>query len=155
MNFKPKHCLMFLFIFMVMNNLITAEEEDEKDPIITRTCASKLKLDTCYLESKTIENGVEKVLFLCFDDVETEPNGMRKEDAEKVAEFIKEIGKNYDVLVVHCDAGISRSSGVAAAIMKYLYNNDAKIFDSPMYQPNMRCYRLVLDALHSESPSRH
>ena len=63
MNFKPKHCLMFLFIFMVMNNLITAEEEeeDEQDPIITRTCASKLELDTCYLESKTVENGVEKV----------------------------------------------------------------------------------------------
>ena len=38
-----------------MNNLITAES------IITRTCASKLELDTCYLESKTFDGKDELV----------------------------------------------------------------------------------------------
>ena len=54
MNFNSKHCLMFLSIFMVMNNLITAR-------ITIRTCASKLELDTCFLESVVTENGVEKM----------------------------------------------------------------------------------------------
>ena len=55
MNFKPKHCLMFLFIFMVMNNLITAEE------VTIKTCASELELDTCYLQSTTREGSVKTV----------------------------------------------------------------------------------------------
>ena len=100
---------------------------------------------------KINENGVAKVLFLKFDDTETENYGMTKKDAKNVAKFIKEIGEEHDILIVHCDAGISRSSGVAAAIMKYLYNDDTPIFNNPLYQPNMRCYRLVLNALYDDN----
>ena len=53
MNFRSKHCLMFLSIFMALNNVISAY-------ITIRTCASKLELDTCFLESQVIEDGVEK-----------------------------------------------------------------------------------------------
>lgn len=53
---------------------------------------------------------------------------------------------NVDV-IVHCDAGISRSSGVAAAILKAYTGDDSQIFNSPRYRPNMRCYRVVLDEL--------
>ena len=47
---------------------------------------------------------------------------------------------------MHCEAGQSRSAGVAAAIMKYLYNNDTDIFNNRYYKPNMLCYRKVLNA---------
>lgn len=121
------------------------------NPYIFKTAMISIySLDDIPNDIKISENGVAKVLHISFNDVENDKYGIQKEDAEKIAEFIKEIEENYDVLVVHCDAGISRSSGVAAAIMKYLYNDDTKIFDSSIYQPNMRCYRLVLDALHSD-----
>lgn len=50
-------------------------------------------------------------------------------------------------IIVHCDAGISRSAGIAAAILKAKTGDDSQIFDSPRYSPNMRCYRLVLNEL--------
>lgn len=53
---------------------------------------------------------------------------------------------NTDV-IVHCDAGISRSSGIAAAILKAYTGDDSQIFNSPRYRPNMRCYRVVLTEL--------
>ena len=71
---------------------------------------------------------------------------------EADAQLIKRLLKKYpdtDV-IVHCDAGISRSSGVAAAILKATTDDDSQIFNSPKYRPNMRCYRMVLDELMSE-----
>lgn len=53
-------------------------------------------------------------------------------------------------VIVHCDAGISRSSGVAAAILKAKTGDDSQIFNSPKYRPNMRCYRIVLNELMQE-----
>lgn len=53
---------------------------------------------------------------------------------------------NTDV-IVHCDAGISRSSGIAAAILKAYTNDDIIIFDNPKYRPNMLCYRTTLNEL--------
>lgn len=53
-------------------------------------------------------------------------------------------------VIVHCDAGISRSSGVAAAILKATTGDDSQIFNSPKYRPNMLCYRTVLDELMKE-----
>lgn len=54
-------------------------------------------------------------------------------------------------VIVHCDAGISRSSGVAAAILKAKTGDDSQIFNSPKFRPNMRCYRIVLDELMKEN----
>ena len=53
-------------------------------------------------------------------------------------------------MIVHCDAGISRSSGVAAAILKAKTGDDSQIFNNPKYRPNMRCYRIVLDEFMQE-----
>ena len=50
-------------------------------------------------------------------------------------------------LIVHCDAGISRSAGVAAAVTEAEGGDPAGIFDSPYYEPNHHCYRLVLEVL--------
>lgn len=50
-------------------------------------------------------------------------------------------------IIVHCDAGISRSSGIAAAILKAYTGDDSQIFNSPRYVPNMRCYRVLLEEL--------
>jgi len=88
-------------------------------------------------------------LFLRFDDVDRgTPNCINETHANKINDFIKNIPDNENQrLVVHCGAGVSRSAGVAAAIMKFLYDDDWPIFNSPKYRPNMTCYRMVLGKL--------
>lgn len=84
-----------------------------------------------------------------FDDVEIkEKNSITPEQANKIAEAVREVEGKVDRIIVHCEAGISRSSGVAAAIMKYLFNDDMAIFNNGKYTPNMTCYRMVLNALN-------
>lgn len=70
---------------------------------------------------------------------------MTDDDAKKVSSFVKR-HPNTDI-IVHCDAGISRSAGVAAAIMKWSTGDDTPIFNSWHYHPNMWAYRKTLNAL--------
>ena len=70
---------------------------------------------------------------------------MQFSDADKIAEFVSQ---NRDkVIIVHCDAGQSRSAGVAAAISRYYNGCDFEYFDHPCYTPNMFCYRLMMEAM--------
>lgn len=68
------------------------------------------------------------------------------EDASRIAKTVKKYKNKVQQIIVHFDAGISRSAGVAAAISRYLNNDDFKWF-SPPYDPNMMCYFKVLFAL--------
>ena len=101
-------------------------------------------------------NGVQAVLRLMFADADgpgpdvygrpvTEKDMMNEEHAKAIKVFLQE-HPGTDI-IVHCDAGISRSAGVAAGIMKALTGDDSPIFDSPRYRPNMWCYRKTLEAL--------
>lgn len=71
------------------------------------------------------------------------------EDARRIAKTVKKYQGKVKQIYVHCDAGIPRSAGVAAAISKYLNNDDFKWFVS-LYCPNMTCYTKVLFALNEE-----
>ena len=96
---------------------------------------------------------------LCFDDVDRDipgRNGLRcisERQALRIARFVDENRDRVKEFIVHCGAGISRSAGAAAAIMKYLNGSDSPIFDSPGYQPNMKVYRTVLNALFRGTPA--
>lgn len=93
-------------------------------------------------------------LFLRFDDVDKETTTefpMDDSQAREIAGFVKSMKDEIKTLVVHCVAGYSRSAGVAAAILKYLYGTDEQVFGSPMYRPNMCCYRKTLEALMDDS----
>ena len=104
----------------------------------------------------SVENKVLRILSLCFADAD-QPGPdiygyeagvedlMRDEDAAQVAELLREY-PGTDV-IVHCDAGISRSAGVAAAILKYTTGDDSSIFENGLYDPNLWCYRKTLAAL--------
>lgn len=98
---------------------------------------------------KTTDNKILGILRLRFDDVtETDDNytTINDEQAETIASFVK-MNMNIEKIIVHCEAGISRSAGCAAAIMKYLKNDDTPIFNSSYYKPNMTVYRKVINAL--------
>lgn len=100
---------------------------------------------------KNTENGIHDVLRLFFDDVDDGAAAMSENDALKIATFVcRYTNTDIDRIIVHCGAGQSRSAGVAAAIIKYLYGNDSCIFNDRRYRPNMLCYRKTLFALTSE-----
>ena len=91
---------------------------------------------------------IRGILRLQFDDVERdEMDCMTEWDAIKIQQFIDTVKDKVERIIVHCEAGVSRSAGVAAAIMKFLNGDDMPIFQSGKFCPNMTCYRLTLNAL--------
>ena len=86
------------------------------------------------------------ICYVQFDDEESGPTAMTSNEAEQIVDFIQDwIDEDVDI-VVHCSAGISRSAGVAAALMLLLNGDDSGIFNVGRYAPNMNCYRKVLSA---------
>jgi len=67
-----------------------------------------------------------------------------------VADFVKQHENWAGLIIVQCEAGCSRSSGVCAAIMKFVTNDDMPIFTNLRYSPNMNCYRMTLNAIMGE-----
>jgi len=90
--------------------------------------------------------GICCVQFFDLDNTYPIKEGLMKyKDAKKIAEFVSQ---NKDkIIIVHCDAGQSRSAGIAAAISRYYNNYDFEYFDNPRYTPNMLCYRLMMNAM--------
>lgn len=87
-----------------------------------------------------------------FDEIEDKHWCIMQQDAEQIADFAYKMAHRGDIeaLLVQCEAGISRSSGVAAAILKWMTGSDKEIFSSYRYVPNMTCYRRVLEALYAK-----
>jgi len=69
-----------------------------------------------------------------------------EEDARKIVDFVANNIKNTDLIVCQCDAGISRSSAMAAALSKYITGSDEYFYKH--YLPNSLVYRLLLNELH-------
>ena len=93
-------------------------------------------------------NEVKHILRLYFTDDDVEPYCMQESEAIEICTFL-ETYKNVDILIVHCDAGVSRSAAIAAAIMKTQTGDDSSVFDNPLHSPNMHCYRLMLNQLYN------
>lgn len=102
---------------------------------------------------KSHNNKIIDILRLEFNDVDYTDNmvgGIKTIHAKKIKKFINKY-KNIKILIVQCEAGQSRSAGVAAAILKYLYGDDTQIFSNRKYTPNMLCYSKVLHELMGET----
>ena len=93
------------------------------------------------------ENGIMYHRAICFNDVEAGmQNCITESDANKIADFVNTNQNNVDKFIIHCEYGVSRSAGVAAAIMMRLIGDDWSVFNNIKYYPNMTCYRMVLKA---------
>ena len=93
-------------------------------------------------------NGIEMVRFMEFNDCNTErEGGLTYDEAKQIVDFIETVVSRNDIqtFIVHCDAGESRSAGVAAAVSKYYFNDDSKWFSEK--EPNSRVYNLILEEL--------
>lgn len=94
---------------------------------------------------------IKSFITLAFDDVTTYHANyypITEQQARKIAKFVMRYKDSVEQIIVHCDAGISRSAGVAAAIAKYLNGSDDDFFVRSPYTPNMTCYHKVLFALY-------
>ena len=104
--------------------------------------------------SNNPNNGILAHFKIHFDDVDMYVGGencITYDDAGEIASFVRNIVRlRMDRLIVHCEAGISRSAGVAAAIMKGWDGDDSPVFDNPRFRPNMICYRTVLNAVYEK-----
>lgn len=69
------------------------------------------------------------------------------EQARKVVEFVKDSSAKT-MIVVNCEAGISRSAGVAAALRKHFNGDDMEVFNRA--HPNMFVYRKLMNLLCCE-----
>ncbi len=102
------------------------------------------------------QQGFIKLVFGDFDKPDPEKTvGMFTErDAKNVWRLVAKLQeRGADLILLHCDAGGSRSPGIAAAIAKILNGDDAEWFKR--YTPNMFVYRTMLETwhdLHPESP---
>jgi predicted protein tyrosine phosphatase len=65
------------------------------------------------------------------------------ENADQILDFVNEMWDKVDLFLVHCEAGISRSPAVAAALCKIKHGHDQHFFDN--YTPNRLVYRTLLD----------
>ena len=63
--------------------------------------------------------------------------------ADKILEFVSTYASDVDLIVVHCEAGISRSAGCAAALSLIYNKEDQYYFDN--FLPNMLVYRKIIN----------
>lgn len=88
------------------------------------------------------------VLRLQFHDTERESElylPLSSEQAEQIIAFVLANRDQVQRIVCHCEAGISRSAGVAAALAKWLTGEDKPFFRH--FVPNRLVYRRVLEAV--------
>jgi predicted protein tyrosine phosphatase len=114
------------------------ETTEFKEP----TCVISISVDEHHpnLEKENI------VDFLCliFADRDSGPYLMTLDQAALVL-WISNINKENNI-ICQCDSGISRSSGMAAALSLIYNKDDLWVFNNPKYRPNMHVYRTILKA---------
>jgi predicted protein tyrosine phosphatase len=96
------------------------------------------------------------VLRLRFHDVEVDEPGspytlVSSEHAREILNFVRLYLAEVKLIVCQCDAGMSRSAGVAAALSRWLQNDDKAFFR--YYLPNRLVYSTVLSAVETLRPA--
>ncbi len=97
--------------------------------------------------------GLGRLLALHFDDIVSGGQGRAfgQEEADRVARFVRSLPAQLDTLFVCCDSGESRSSAMAAAILRAGGRDEMKIWENPHYHPNPLVYSLLSGALGVEA----
>ena len=86
------------------------------------------------------------------DSVNLEEKGyvlFNKSHAEDIIEFSERYKDKVNTIVVHCGAGISRSAGVGAALLRIYNGSDEEIFGSSRYIPNRHIYNTIIIEIKS------
>jgi predicted protein tyrosine phosphatase len=102
--------------------------------------------DVAYVRPNNMCRGILRLSFvdaeipsLLYDETDL----FSQSQAAMVWTFVLQHLPEIQRILVHCDAGVSRSSGIAAALAKVLNDDDAEFFGG-RYLPNMRVYKILL-----------
>ena len=102
-------------------------------------------------------SSIKEILYLSFYDISEETKdifggyeSMTPKDALLIAAIVNKWKGMVDTIWVHCEVGVSRSAGIAMAIMEYLNTDLTLIFENSTYRPNMLCYELTKNAFENE-----
>ena len=95
-----------------------------------------------------LESRVDALFITCADSGKVgykvvEADLFNKSLARVVWKFVDKYKDEVDLIVVNCELGISRSSGMAAAISKILNGDDMDFFK--YFIPNMDVYRKMME----------
>lgn len=71
-----------------------------------------------------------------------------KKHAKKVISIYERNKDKADIVAIHCDAGMSRSPGIAAALQKIHTGNDFLWFNTKT--PNMLVYRTIMEEYYAD-----
>ena len=131
-----------------MNKIIVkSRRETELMPAYSVSWAAISITDTDAPDARMPTRNRVGLLRLKFDDI-TVPmqdwTAFGTEDARRILEFAASVWDKADILLVHCEAGISRSAGTAAAPSPIYFGDDAKFF-LPPYRPNTLVYNTILN----------
>ena len=88
-----------------------------------------------------------KFLRLAFYDLDRRIHGyprMTRRQARQIWRFVQALN-GIPILVIHCDAGVSRSPAVAAAITKWQTGDDTEWFKR--FYPNRWVYRQLIETM--------
>lgn len=66
------------------------------------------------------------------------------EQAVQIVDFVERVKDRVKGILVHCEAGVSRSAAVAAVIERMLNGSNERVFSDPRYSPNQYVYQRLL-----------
>lgn len=128
-----------------INFLLSLKFHDIDKPLVKREECKTCKGTGIHPLFKDINDGH---CYACTDKMDIKL--FTDKDAENILDFVKSCKEATDLIVVHCEAGISRSAGVAGAL-SLIYNGSDKEFFSGYFHPNMLVYRKILNAHMKEN----
>ena len=79
------------------------------------------------------------------------PDSFTASHAAEVLDFVAQIWDRIEILLIHCEAGMSRSPGVAAALSRIYYGDDGPWGEYDF--PNSLVYQRLVDG-HQQRSAR-
>ena len=122
--------------------LLTLKFHDIDSVLVNREDCTRCNGTGKLPEFKHVNNGH---CYKCTDAIGIKP--FDNKDAKNIVDFVETFKNEVDLIVVHCEAGISRSSATAGALSLILNGSDKEFFEGS-YIPNMLVYRKILNMYH-------
>ncbi len=84
-------------------------------------------------------------IVLRFDDITqlNSEHSFNNEFPEKIFNFVKTLPQDIENIYVCCDAGESRSTAIAAVIMRFYGYDEMTVWENPHYNPNTLVYKIL------------
>lgn len=130
------------------------EPETEGNGIVfTETKACKRVMNLCFSD-------IDPLFFISNEDKKRLNESIQRgtvklfseEDAKSIKSFFEDIKDNVDTLIVQCNAGVSRSSAIAAVLNLFANNKEKEYFDKSI--PNMYIYNILYNEMFGmENPN--